>query len=190
GREALGAHEVPVHVMPRMRQFLTANGPWEQLVALRNMVLNPLEADTPFELNDRLRITPRIVPHRDEYSETVGFLIQGPQRRVLFIPDINKWELWNVPLEEALAEVDVAYLDATFFDGEELPGRDLSEIPHPFVVETMRRLAELPASERSKVRFIHLNHTNPALRGDSAATRQIREAGFQIAVEGETIYLG
>ena len=80
------------------------------------------------------------MPHRDEYSETVGFLIRGPRRRVAFIPDIDKWERWSRPIEEAVAGCDVAYLDGTFFADGELPGRDMAEIPHPFVVESLRRM--------------------------------------------------
>ncbi len=61
---------------------------------------------------------------------------------------------------------------------------NMAEIPHPFIVEAMQRLAALPAAEKSKVRFIHLNHTNPALRLESEAARAIAKAGFRVALEG------
>ena len=89
------------------------------------------------------------VPHRDEFSETVAFLISGPSRKILWLPDIDKWEKWTTPIESMIARVDVAYIDATFYDERELPGRNLSEIPHPTITETMQRLAALPAAERS-----------------------------------------
>lgn len=189
GREVLGTHAVPVYAMPRMQRFLESNGPWDQLVKLNNIDLRPLAADTPVPLTGGLTVTPFLVPHRDEYSETVGYLIKGPRRRVLFIPDIDKWERWNRRLEDDLADVDVAYLDATFYDATELPGRDLSEIPHPFIVETMQRLQSLPPTERAKVHFIHLNHTNPALQPNSAARKAIDQQGFHIAEVGERIEL-
>ena len=103
----------------------------------------------------------------------------------MFIPDVDKWERWDREIEDVIAEADVAYLDGTFYAEGELPGRDMSAIPHPFIAETMRRLAALPADERDKVRFIHLNHTNPALDPASDAARTIEAAGFRVAREGE-----
>lgn len=160
GREVLGAHSVPVYAMPRMRAFLEKNGPWDQLVRLHNIELRDLQPVT--KLNERISVEPLVVPHRDEYSETVGFIVRGPSRAILWLPDIDKWEKWSTPLESVLARVDVAYLDGTFHDAGELPRRDLKEIPHPLIVET---LARLDAAARKKVRFIHLNQSNPWIRG-------------------------
>jgi len=162
GREVLGAHSIRVYAMPRMREFLTKNGPWDQLVKLHNIDIVPIEDGVPFMLNERISVTPLRVPHRDEYSETVGFLIRGPSRSILWLPDIDKWEKWSTPLESILSRVDVAYLDGTFYDATELPGRDLREIPHPLMTETLARLANSPL--RARVRFIHLNQSNPLLR--------------------------
>jgi pyrroloquinoline quinone biosynthesis protein B len=121
----------------------------------------PLEDGVPIPLNERITVTPLRVPHRDEYSETVGFLIRGPSRSILWLPDIDKWEKWPTPLESVLAGVGVAYLDGTFYDASELPGRDLREIPHPLMTETLSRLK---SPMLAKVRFIHLNQSNPLLR--------------------------
>lgn len=189
GREVMGTRGVPVHVMPRMRMFLTGSGPWSQLVALGNIDLTTMEEGRAVALGPGLRITPFLVPHRDEYTETVGFRIDGPSRSVLYLPDIDKWERWDVAIEELLEEVDVAYLDGSFFDGEELPGRDMSQIPHPFVIDSMRRWAELPEATRARVRFLHMNHTNPLLDPDSDASRAVREAGFRVARQGERVDL-
>lgn len=185
GREVMGANGVPVFAMPRLRSFLESNGPWSQLVSLGNIELRDLRADEPARLNDRIAVTPFQVPHRDEYSETVGFRIDGPDRSVLFIPDIDKWEKWNRRIEDLIGEVDVAYLDGTFFADGEIPGRNMAEIPHPFVEESIARFSALPASERAKIRFIHLNHTNPALQPDSAARERVSASGLNLAVEGE-----
>ena len=67
------------------------------------------------------------VPHRDEFSDTVGFLVEGPSRKLLWLPDIDKWDKWKLSLEDVLAEVDHAFIDATFYSGDELPGRDISK---------------------------------------------------------------
>jgi len=187
GREVLGAKSVPVHVMPRFADFLRTQGPWSQLVQLQNIELRSLTAEIPVRLNDRLTVTALTVPHRDEFSETVAFRIEGPRKKVLFLPDIDKWDRWERAIEQELAIVDVAYLDATFFDGAELPGRDMREIPHPFVVESLQRFAQLNPRERHKIRFIHMNHSNPLLSPESEAFRQTEAAGLGIAVQGERI---
>lgn len=196
GREAMGARAVPVHAMPRMAAFLRGNGPWELLLRLGHVELRPLAEGVPVRLAPQLTATPLRVPHRDEYSETVGFLVAGPRRKLLWLPDIDKWERWDeqgVRLEEVLSGVDVAYLDGTFFDDGEVPGRAMAEIPHPFVRETLARLAPLAAAERAKVRFVHLNRTNPLLAPESAAgraaRREVAAAGMGVAEEGERIDL-
>jgi pyrroloquinoline quinone biosynthesis protein B len=192
GHEVIGAPNVPVYSMPRMGEFLRTNGPWDQLVRYKNIKLMSLESDKPVRLNSRLTITPFLVPHREEYSETVGYRVDGPNRSIIFIPDINKWELWDewgTRVEDIIAEVDVAYLDGSFYQEGEIPGRDMSEIPHPFISESMKRFASLPAQERSKIRFIHLNHTNPAIHDNSEARNNIERSGYGVAEELEVFQL-
>ena len=159
------------------------------MVKLKNIRLQELRSGRTVRLNRRLSVTPILVPHRDEFSETVAYLIAGPQRSVLFLPDIDKWERWETKVEDLIADVDVAYLDATFFDNAELPGRDMAQIPHPFVVESIQRFGALSAGERNKIRFIHLNHTNPALNPRSKAVKRVEEAGMAIAATGERVEL-
>jgi pyrroloquinoline quinone biosynthesis protein B len=175
GREVMGTKGVRVYAMPRMREFLERNGPWSQLVTLKNISLVTLADRQEIQLNERITVTPLRVPHRDEFSETVAFLVRGPSRSVLWLPDIDKWEKWETPLESILERVDVAYLDGTFFTAGELPGRDLREIPHPLISETVARLAGSPLL--GKVRFIHLNQSNPLLREP--------RSGIVVAREGE-----
>ena len=189
GREALGAKNVDVWAMPRFRDFLSSNGPWSQLVELGNIRLNSLTELQPVSIGESVLVVPLRVPHRDEYSETVGYRIEGPRKAALFIPDINKWELWERALEEELAKVDYALLDATFYDAEEVGYRDMAEIPHPFMVETMQRLGGLPSTEKTKVHFIHLNHTNPCLDTTSQAYRTVIGSGFHVARFGQTLPL-
>ena len=183
GREAMGAHGLPIYVMPKMEQYLRENGPWSQLIALNNISLMPLRNDRSEVLNN-LKVTPFLVPHRDEFSETVGYSIQGPKKTALFIPDINKWSQWKENILERIQLVDYALIDATFYDNNELPGRDMSKIPHPFVVETMATLSLLPREQREKVWFIHMNHTNPLLNLNSDQAQGVRAQGFNIASTG------
>ncbi len=188
GHESMGAKAVPVWAMPKMTEFLHRNGPWDQLVRYGNIELRPLAADVAVELTEGLSVTPISVPHRQEYSEVVGFRIQGRGRAALFIPDIDSWEQLDaqgVRIEDLIASVNLAYIDGTFFANGEIPGRDMTGFPHPFIRHSLLRFASLPAAERAKIRFIHLNHTNPALDPTSAASREIVAAGMKVAREGE-----
>ena len=192
GHESMGADRVPVYAMPKMSSFLRDNGPWDQLVRYNNIALQPLAADSSIHLNSHLRVTPFRVPHRQEYSEVVGYHIQGPEKSVLFIPDIDSWEdwdAWGVSIEDWIRKVDVAFLDATFFSDGEIPGRDMSNFPHPFIRHSMERFSSLAGDQKAKVHFIHLNHTNPALMHESQARKEILEKGFQIAEELQRIEL-
>jgi pyrroloquinoline quinone biosynthesis protein B len=188
GREVMGAKNTPVYAMPRMAQFLRENGPWSQLVNLHNIAIQPLQADSAIQLTPDLRITPFLVPHRDEFSETVGYRIETPQKKVLFIPDIDKWEKWQRDIAAEVRTVDCALVDATFYKDGELAGRAMAEVPHPFVAETMLLFLPEPATEKKKVTFIHLNHTNPLL-WDEKARAELRAAGYSIAEEGMRIGL-
>ncbi len=192
GHESMGAREVPVYAMPRMASFLRQNGPWDQLVRYRNIVVNELSGGEPVKLNQRLSITPIPVPHRQEYSEVVGYRIEGPSRSVLYIPDIDSWETWDeqgVHIEDEIAKIDVAFLDGSFYANGEIPGRDMSGFPHPFITHSMERFAKLSESERAKIRFIHLNHTNPVLDSVSPESRKVKAAGFGVAVEDDRLGL-
>jgi pyrroloquinoline quinone biosynthesis protein B len=192
GHESMGTKETPVYAMPRMSEFLRSNGPWDQLVRYKNILLKPLADKTSVALNDRLTITPFLVPHRQEYSEVIGLHIEGPNRSALYISDIDKWEDCDeqgTRIEILIAKVDVAYLDGTFYANGEIPGRDMSTFPHPFIAESMGRFRTLPAKEREKIRFIHLNHTNPALDAGSEVRKTIEAEGFRVAEEKERVIL-
>lgn len=189
GHEAMGTRRLPVYVMERMRAFLEGNGPWSQLVDYENIALVDLADGVSVQLNDRLRVTPLRVPHRDEFSETVGFRVEGPSHSAFYLPDIGKWGEWETPVEDVIAGVDAAFLDGTFYENGEIPGRDMSEIGHPFIEESLARFAPLPAAERAKIRFIHLNHTNPALVEGGDAVHAIAAAGLGVAREGEQVAL-
>lgn len=184
GHEAMGARDVPVYAMPRMHGFLSSNGPWDQLVAYKNISLQMLDADHTINVAENVKVTPFLVPHRDEYSETVGYRIDGPHRSAVFIPDIDKWGRWDRDIVEVVRSVDYALIDAAFFADGELGVRDMSQIPHPFVSESMALLEDLTADEKARVIFIHMNHTNPLLIDDSAEQDIVRENGFRVAHEG------
>lgn len=182
GREALGAKEMPVYALPKMKSFLETNGPWSQLVQLKNISLKELSAEKTEALSPTISITPFLVPHRDEFSETAGFKIQAGEKKYLFIPDINKWALFKKDIVEELRKVDIAFLDATFFSAKELAYRNITEVPHPFVEETLALFEKAGKAVKQKIVLIHFNHTNPLLSN----TREIeafKKTGVRIGVQ-------
>jgi len=183
GKEAMGSSGIPVWVMPRMDSFLRNNGPWSQLVQMNNIALHKLNTDTEVNLNSSIHLQPVRVPHRDEYSETIGFIISGKKKKILFIPDIDKWEKWDKDIENEIGQVDKAILDATFYNKDELPGRDINQVPHPFVEESMTLFSSLTPEAKSKIIFIHFNHTNPLLKQKSVEKENVIRKGFNIAEE-------
>ena len=186
GREVMNTSKIPVYSLPKMKDFLENNGPWSQLVKLENISLNLLQADSPLQLTPGIRVTAFTVPHRDEFSETAGFSIYTPSKKYLFIPDVNKWDKWDRNIITEVQRTDIALLDGTFFDDTELPGRKMSEVPHPFVKETMLLFSKTGIETTSKIHFIHLNHTNPVL-WDQTKQDSLRTAGFNIARQGEKL---
>lgn len=192
GFESAGSDRIPVYAMPNMYQYLANNGPWDQLVKYQNIILNKLRAGHPLMLTGNISVTPIPVPHRQEYSEVVGYRIDGPSKSALFIPDIdswNEWEEWGTKVEELIKTVDYAFLDGTFYANGEIPGRDMTGFPHPFITHSMNRFNDLPASEKKKIYFIHFNHTNPVVWPGNEERDMVIEAGFNLAREGMIITL-
>jgi pyrroloquinoline quinone biosynthesis protein B len=188
GREALGAKDLIVRVLPRMSSFLQNNGPWSQLVDINNIKIKEINFGSSVKELTNIEITPVQVPHRDEYSETAGYIIKGKNKKALFIPDIDKWEKWDRDLSQIAKVFDFLLIDATFYDSKEI-NRDISEIPHPLVTETIDLLSGLDLESRKKIYFIHMNHTNMMLDPDSELSRLVLSKGFNIARLGQKLYL-
>ncbi len=191
GFESLSTKDIPVWVSPRMAEYLRTNGPWSQLVKLGNIALRTFQPGVRFELEDNLSVTPIQVPHRDEFSDTMAFLIRGPRRTLLYVPDTDSWRTWSKPLLKVIEEekVNLALLDATFYSPDELPDRDVSKIRHPLVTDSMDLLEPLVRKGTLGVFFTHLNHSNPALDEGGAARKAIEARGFQLLDEGEEFVL-
>lgn len=181
GKESLNSSDIPVYAMTRMKGFLIKNGPWSQLIDFKNIKIKNIDHLQNVSLSERVSIQPFLVPHRDEFSETVGYKINGPSKSALFIPDIDKWNKWNKSIINEIKKVDFAFIDATFYDNNEINNRDITEIPHPFVIETMELFNEFSIREKQKIHFIHMNHTNPLLDSNSIESKTVISKGFNIA---------
>jgi len=188
GRESLGANGVNVRVLPKMSDFLKNNGPWDQLIKLNNIDIEDIEFDKTSSIFNNIKITPLQVPHRDEYSETAGYIIKGRYKTALFIPDIDKWERWDKDINDMVKKYDYLLLDATFYEEKEI-NRDINEIPHPLVKETLNLFKNMSSKDKNKIYFIHMNHTNMMLDPDSDISRLVLSKGFNIARIGQKLYL-
>jgi pyrroloquinoline quinone biosynthesis protein B len=184
GREVMNTKKLKVYAMPKFKHFLETNGPWSQLVTLNNIDLIPLSDKQTLTI-EGITFKPVLVPHRDEYSETVGFRVHFSNRKLLFIPDIDKWSKWNGNIVDEVKQVDYAFLDATFYNNKELNNRPMSEVPHPFVAETMQLFSNEPNEVKSKIYFIHFNHTNPIM-WQAEAQQEVLKQHFNIAEQGKT----
>ena len=90
---------------------------------------------------------------------------------------------------EVVKKVNIALLDGTFYSPEELLGRDISQIGHPFIQNSLEILRSIVRKGRTKVYFTHINHTNLALDPEGDAQRKVEEEGFHLASDGMEFYL-
>ena len=189
GYEVIHTQDLRVVATPSMAAFLRANGPWSQLVNLRNITLEELAPGGRYQIGSRVEVSAVRSPHRDEYADTVGYLVGGPKRRVLYLPDTDSWSSWQEPVAALLQKVDIALVDGTFFSADELPGRSIEEIGHPLIQESMDLFQDLVDNHGLEIYFTHLNHSNPALDPASAVRKQIEERGFHVLEEGKEFTL-
>jgi len=171
GEEVCDAKGVVVHATPVVCDFLASNEPWRRLVLRDNIRLVSQDAGTSVRLEEGLEVESFPVQHRG--LDTVGYLVKGARRTLLYLPDIDRWD---IDLPALLKRCDLALLDGSFYSRDELPRQ--TEIPHPPITDTLDLLAP---EEAAKVRFTHFNHTNPVLDPDGP--------NVLVAVQGETIPL-
>jgi pyrroloquinoline quinone biosynthesis protein B len=184
GREGLGILETPVYCTQAMAGFLASNYPWRFLVDQGHIALRPLALDAWHRIDAFLEVQLWQVPHRNEIADTVAFVFRGPDASLLFLPDINAWSMWGRDAAEAVASVDVALVDGTFWSLDELPGRTIDEVPHPLMLQTMDLLQGVADRRRTRVVLTHLNNTNPALDDGGPQQAEIVRRGFGLAREG------
>jgi pyrroloquinoline quinone biosynthesis protein B len=163
-----------------MAAFLRENGPWSQLVSLNNIRICVLQPGVETRLSPHLCLFPVAVPHRNEYSDTLAFLVRGQGKRLFYCPDIDSWDAWDLDLRSLVSDCDIALLDGTFYSADELPGRDMSRIPHHLATDTARRLAWVNCD----VRLIHLNHSNP-LHAPGPERDWMTAQGLRVGTRGD-----
>ena len=190
GKEVMGCSELPLFASESVLEELSERG---SLGPFSAATVEPMERFFPSEGCDfEMEFVP--VPHRDEHADTHAVAIRGPERSVLFLPDHDDWAQTlhrhgAVSIRQWLAdlEVDIALLDGSFWSVSELPQRDMSEIPHPPVSETLARLGERVEGD-AEVHFIHLNHSNPLL-GPGPQVDELSDLGWGVATQGQEFAL-
>jgi pyrroloquinoline quinone biosynthesis protein B len=180
GREAMDTRALPVRCTPQMAAFLRANRPWSHLEERGQVALERLQPGDPLRF-DGLEVRAFLSPHRGEDTDTLGFEVTGPTRRVLYVSDAD---VLPPELVERVRDADVAFVDGTFYAPDELPHRDILAVRHPFVRDSLKALA----GARGEVWFTHLNHSNPLLHPDRAL-RPPLPSGFGVAHDGQVVVL-
>ncbi|HIP71074.1 MAG TPA: MBL fold metallo-hydrolase [Anaerolineae bacterium] len=181
GPEAMAVEGLRIFAASDLNNLLLAMPLWSPL--MKRLQLTPLIPGRALDLAPDLQVTAVPVPHRDEWGVgTAAFVIQGPNRRLLYLPDIDNWDDWP-NATRILASVDVALVDASFYSANELDGR--APVAHPLVPDTIERFAHLP----TQLALTHINHTNPILDEDSAEWTAVLASGVQIAHTGQQFIL-
>lgn len=186
GKEAAATRALPVWASASMAAFLRDNGPWSALVDGGHIELRELVPGVTVRLSPGLEVTPFAVVHRQEFSDTLGYLVRGPERSLIYVSDADTWDGWTRPFEQLIAAADVALLDGSFYSADELGHRFQGAVPHPPVPTTVERVSGLGA--HPPVWFVHLNHTNP-LWDPEGPERDALPAGFDVARTGQRFAL-
>lgn len=188
GRECMNSKNLDVYAYEKMSKFLKNNAPFSQLISIENIKINELKENEKVHLSSNIIIEHFLVDHRGEYSETCGYRIIGPNKKVIFIPDIDSFD--DIDIRKLVLENDYIFLDGTFYSGEEINFRNIKEIPHPLIEDSVKLFDSLLSYEdKSKVYFIHLNHTNPLWDKSSDQYRLSTEKGYKVAEQNQKIYI-
>lgn len=188
GREVLNTSNLNVYCFERMKEFLIKNGHFSQLVQLENIKINTIFDGKPIHINKTIEITPFLVKHRGEFSETCGFQIKGNKNSIVFLPDIDNLNEQNLDFEAMIKKNDKIYIDGTFFNAKEIgDSRNIKEIPHPFIEDSIKYFDKLESIEKNKIFFIHFNHTNACLIESSEEAKLVFEKGYKLAKQFDII---
>ncbi|MHA1125643.1 MAG: MBL fold metallo-hydrolase [Candidatus Heimdallarchaeota archaeon] len=176
GKECCDAREVMVYCSKKMEGFLKNNHPFKHLLERNNLSLSIMETnqDYPFE---NFSISTFDVPHRNEYADTVGYIINHT-KKILYLPDLD---VWTDELVTLVNSVDLALIDGSFISHDELPR--LTKVPHPPIKKTMEFFKET----NTEIYFTHFNHTNPVLQKNGKERENVLKKGFKLTYDGLVI---
>ena len=192
GKPIMGIKNLPIYLSQKNNDSIQERNDIKLMIKEENIKLISKNNFQP--MNDcgfTLEFIP--IPHRSELGDTSAILIKGPKKNLLFLPDQDSWsetlDSFSVKSIRALLtslRVDIALVDGTFWNLNELPGRDLSKIPHPTIEESIRRLGIKKINDPD-IFFIHLNHSNPVNDHDSEERNLVESYGWSICERNHTL---
>lgn len=175
GKEVMHTRQLPVFGTPSVSRFLKSNRPWAHLVEREEIELRVIAPGSPHPFDGAMLHT-FLTPHRGEDTDTVGFEIVGPRRRLVYVSDAD---VFPPQMVDRIRDADVALVDGTFYSPAELPHREILAVRHPYVRDSLRLLE----GAKGQVYFTHMNHTNPILDADSPEATSLPK-GFHVLQEG------
>ncbi len=193
GKEVMNVKNVKLHASKSMIELIQDSPKWNKLIEDDILIPTQFNSNQSTKVSENLEITPIQVPHRDELTDTHAFMIKGPEKSVLYLPDHDSWEeTLGLVRQDSVIEwfdslgVGTVFLDGTFWSKNELSRQN--EVPHPPVVDSLERLGNLSGKDL-EVFFIHFNHTNPLLIPKSNEIKLLLDSGGRIPIEGQQFLL-
>lgn len=179
-RSVIAADSVTV-LAPRLTAaLLGSQEPWNTMTAEGFIDVHELGWRSPKRVTRTVTVEAIEVPHRTEWpTDTACLKITGPNRSLLYLPDIDSWTAWEQLYAEVIGAVDVAIIDGCFWEAPPRP-----DVPHPPIVDSLERLVPVVKSCGTQIYFTHLNHNNPVVDPESEQARLVRSCGFGVAMEG------
>ncbi len=124
-----------------------------------------------------------------------AFIVRGAIKSLLFLTDHDTWDetlaVHNCSTIRELLDklnVDIAFIDGTFWSEDELAGRNQATVPHPPVLQTLKMLGKKKQGDPDII-FTHLNHTNPLYNRDSEQYAEVERLGWSVAHQGQRFTL-
>jgi len=188
GKPVMNLEDLPIYVSEKNKLVLEERNDIQLMIKEGNIKLISQKYNQEFQprigCGFKLELIP--IPHRSELGDTAAILIKGKKKNLLFMPDQDSWKdtldtfsMNNIRELLTYWKVDIAWIDGTFWNLKELPGRNLSEIPHPTIEESIQRLG-MKNKNDFEISFIHLNHSNPANEINSKERKMIESFGWGI----------
>ena len=193
GKEVMNLKNVRLHASELMIKLIENTPKWNKLIEDKILIPIQFNSNESMQISENLKITPIRVPHRDELTDTHAFMINGPEKSLLYLPDHDTWEeTLDMVQQDSVIEwfdflgIEIVLMDGTFWSKNELSRQD--DVPHPPVVESLERLGNVKGKEL-EVFFIHFNHTNPLLIPKSNEIKKLLDSGCKIPIEGQQFLL-
>jgi pyrroloquinoline quinone biosynthesis protein B len=117
----------------------------------------------------------------------LGVMLESSGRKLAYLPAVPAID---DALLQRLGSADLVLFDGTFWSDDELiqvqgSGLTAREMGHVPVSGTEGSLRKLAGLRRPRKIFIHINNTSPMLDESSAEYQEVRDAGWDIAEDGQ-----